>query len=151
MPSVSVSTYSPLKGASVPFWRVTRYCSGVSSCFHSFSDFLIFSAMSFRFGTSGKVPALKMIKRQGSNPAVQFCQWAYKLVELLAPVNGFFQLDAGSELCHFTRCNLNRCAGLRIPAITRLALCYGKCSKAHQSYALTLFQCAGDRRDAGFN
>src|SRR5208283_4093252 len=36
-------SYSPLKGRSVPFWRNTRYCSGVSSLRHSSSVLLILS------------------------------------------------------------------------------------------------------------
>src|SRR6266404_9126989 len=40
-----LSTYSPVKGASVPFLRAILYCSGVSCCFHSASDFSIFLLM----------------------------------------------------------------------------------------------------------
>ena len=37
VPGSVLSQYSPVKGRSVPFWRVTRYCSGVSCAFHSSS------------------------------------------------------------------------------------------------------------------
>src|SRR6201994_4693227 len=45
VPSASWFQYSPVNGRSVPFCRVTRYCSGVSCDFHSASDFLTRSTM----------------------------------------------------------------------------------------------------------
>src|SRR6266566_4870435 len=41
MPGSNEWSYSPLKGASVPFSRRTRYCSGVSSARHCSSVFWI--------------------------------------------------------------------------------------------------------------
>ena len=41
VPGSKTWSYSPLNGASVPFWRRTWYCSGVSSARHSCSDFSI--------------------------------------------------------------------------------------------------------------
>src|SRR5918995_459332 len=45
-PSALLPLYSPLKGRSVPFMRVMRYCSGVSSSCHSSSVFCIFLGVS---------------------------------------------------------------------------------------------------------
>jgi len=41
-PSAVWFQYWPVKARSVPFWRVTRYCSGVSCARHSASLFSIF-------------------------------------------------------------------------------------------------------------
>src|SRR5918997_969440 len=46
MPSSLLSWYSPLNGLSVPFMRVTRYCSEVSWSCHSASVFWIFLGVS---------------------------------------------------------------------------------------------------------
>src|SRR6266705_2579299 len=46
-PSRSLFQYSPVNGRSVPFCRVTRYCSGASWAFHSASVFLTLSTIGF--------------------------------------------------------------------------------------------------------
>src|SRR5918998_6455717 len=46
MPSSLLSWYSPLNGGSVPFMRVTRYCSEVNWSCHSASVFWIFLGVS---------------------------------------------------------------------------------------------------------
>src|SRR5512142_1765616 len=45
MPASWQSQYAPVNGGSVPHWRHTRYCSGVSSSRHSASDFSIGEVM----------------------------------------------------------------------------------------------------------
>src|SRR5215210_2268652 len=58
MPSSLLSVYSPLKGRSVPFIRVTRYCSGVSWSCHSSSVFCIFLGVSVMSEFYHAVPRL---------------------------------------------------------------------------------------------
>ena len=45
MPLSCLSQYSPVNARSVPFFRSTRYCSGVSSFFQSSSVLLVLSLM----------------------------------------------------------------------------------------------------------
>src|ERR1700682_195691 len=51
MPSVCVSSYSPLNGGSVPFFRVTWYCSSLSSDRHSESLLRILSLIAIGYTT----------------------------------------------------------------------------------------------------
>src|SRR5215210_3588280 len=58
MPSSLLSVYSPLKGRSVPFIRVTRYCSEVSWSCHSSSVFCIFLGVSVMLKVYHATPRL---------------------------------------------------------------------------------------------
>src|SRR5215469_5015580 len=115
MPSVSVSEDSPENSASVPFCRVTRYCSGVSCCFHSASDLLVLlfvmAMVKYRAKTSGRVSTLPPPVANGLD-----CLLLFRLVDCL------LQFNSRRELCHFARRNLDGCPGLRIAAVARLAL-----------------------------
>src|SRR6266516_8151123 len=52
VPGSKTWSYSPLNGASVPFSRRTRYCSGVSSARHSCSGFsTLVTAGAYRWDT----------------------------------------------------------------------------------------------------
>src|SRR5208337_4645672 len=55
--------YLPVKARSVPFFRVTSNCSGLSACFHSWSVFTTFSTITVPFLLPESVNSTKVTKR----------------------------------------------------------------------------------------
>src|SRR6266404_1929434 len=95
VPGSKTWSYSPVNGASVPFWRRTRYCSGSSSARHCSSVFSIFgmpfTLRTARWSGAARAPAARLRSMAVTEPRpaerVRVIFGALMLVILLASLD----------------------------------------------------------------